>query len=109
MVAEQPALTIDDLATVIDGRGADDIAAAIAHRIRELDAPAGTPLPTVRALAAHLGVSASTVSDAWKILRTRGMIETDRRRGTTVRSGRSDGADRSWHVPVAPGALATDL
>ena len=109
MVAEQPALTIDDLAPVIDGRGADDIAAAIAHRIRELDAPAGTPLPTVRALAAHLGVSASTVSDAWKILRTRGMIETDRRRGTTVRSGRSDGADRSWHVPVAPGALATDL
>lgn len=98
-----------DLAGRVDGRTADDIAAAIARRIREAELPAGTELPTVRALAGELGVSASTVSDAWRTLRSRGIIETDRRRGTTVRAERAATGERAWHVPVQPGALAVDL
>lgn len=102
-------LTVDALAEAIDGRRADEIAGAIARYLRREAIEAGTPLPTVRALAGTLGVSASTISDAWRTLRANGIIETDRRRGTTVRAVRPSAADRAWHVPVAPGALGVDL
>ncbi|MEM9465083.1 MAG: aminotransferase class I/II-fold pyridoxal phosphate-dependent enzyme [Actinomycetota bacterium] len=102
-------LTAAELAETVDGRRADEIAAAIARHLRDRAIPSGALLPTVRALAAELGVSASTVSDAWRTLRANGIIETDRRRGTTVRADRPSGADRAWHVPVAPGALGIDL
>lgn len=108
-MGEPKELTVDDLVLAIDGRRSPDIAAAIARHLRERSTPPGAPLPTVRALAGALGVSASTVSDAWRTLRANGIIETDRRRGTTVRGDRPGGADRAWHVPVAPGALGTDL
>lgn len=108
-MTELAPLAVDDLAPGIDGRRPGAIATAIARRIRELGSPPGTPLPTVRSLAAELGVSASTISDAWRILRSRGLIETDRRRGTTIRAQRDTDAGRAWHVPVAPGALNLDL
>ncbi|MEM8707703.1 MAG: aminotransferase class I/II-fold pyridoxal phosphate-dependent enzyme [Actinomycetota bacterium] len=98
-----------ELAALVDGRSAEEIAASIARHVRSTTMPPGTTLPTVRALAAELGVSASTVSDAWRILRSRGVIETDRRRGTTVRPERAGTGERAWHVPVEPGALAVDL
>ncbi len=82
---------------------------SIARHVRQAPLSADTPLPTVRSLAAELGVSASTVSDAWRILRARGVIDTDRRRGTTVRLDRTAAGGRAWHVPVEPGALAVDL
>lgn len=44
----------------------------------------GESLPTVRRLAADLGVNAMTVSKAYQMLKTEGFIETDRRRGTIV-------------------------
>lgn len=108
-MADPLTLSPADLADHIDGRTADDIAGAIARHIRRAALPAGTELPTVRALAGELGVSASTVSDAWRTLRSKGVIETDRRRGTTVRAERAATGERAWHVPVQPGALAVDL
>ncbi|MEO0493381.1 MAG: aminotransferase class I/II-fold pyridoxal phosphate-dependent enzyme [Actinomycetota bacterium] len=98
-----------DLAAAVEGRTAEEIASSIARHIRQVPLPAGTPLPTVRSLATELGVSASTVSDSWRILRSRGVIHTDRRRGTTVRPDRAGTGERAWHVPVEPGALAVDL
>ncbi len=44
----------------------------------------GETLPTVRQLAADLGVNTMTVSKAYQYLKTEGYIETDRRRGTVV-------------------------
>lgn len=94
-------------------RGADLNAARIAAVIGKVVSKGllspGDQLPTVRALAKSLRVSASTVSDAWKILQAHAVITTDRRRGTTVRSTRGTVDGRYWHVPVAPGTLAVDL
>ncbi|MBP1135297.1 DNA-binding transcriptional regulator YhcF (GntR family) [Arthrobacter sp. PvP023] len=44
----------------------------------------GTRLPTVRSLAADLGIAAGTVARAYKELEQAGLIETRRRNGTVV-------------------------
>ena len=52
----------------------------------------GECLPTVRQLAAELGVNSMTVSKAYQTLKAEGFIETDRRRGAIVSSGVQSGA-----------------
>lgn len=47
----------------------------------------GARLPTVRALAADLGIAVNTVARAYKELETEGLVVTRRRAGTTVASG----------------------
>jgi DNA-binding transcriptional MocR family regulator len=44
----------------------------------------GAKLPPVRELATELGISPATVASAYRTLRQRGFVGTDRRRGTTV-------------------------
>ncbi|MGP9500832.1 GntR family transcriptional regulator [Specibacter sp. AOP5-B1-6] len=44
----------------------------------------GTRLPTVRSLAADLGVAAGTVARAYKELEAAGLVTTNRRQGTVV-------------------------
>ncbi|AIY01767.1 hypothetical protein ART_2168 [Arthrobacter sp. PAMC 25486] len=44
----------------------------------------GTRLPTVRSLAADLGVAAGTVARAYKELEASGLVVTNRRQGTVV-------------------------
>ena len=97
------------LASGIDTPVAGEIARSVGAAVAAGDLRPGDHLPTVRSLARELGVSPSTVSDAWRILRERGLIDTDRRRGTTVRSPASAADGRSWHVPVRPGTLDLDL
>ena len=43
----------------------------------------GELLPTVRQMAADLGINNMTVSKAYQLLKSEGFIETDRRRGTS--------------------------
>ena len=69
----------------------------------------GDQLPTVRAVASGLGVSSSTVSAAWRLMQNHGVIFTDRRRGTTVRSSRGSIEGRYWQVPVPQGTFEVDL
>lgn len=47
----------------------------------------GERLPTVRALAAHLGLAANTVAAAYRSLETAGVVEGRGRAGTFVRLG----------------------
>jgi DNA-binding transcriptional regulator YhcF (GntR family) len=59
----------------------------IATRVADGDLVAGTRLPTVRALAAELGLAANTVAKSYRALESDGVIVTEGRRGTFVASG----------------------
>jgi DNA-binding transcriptional MocR family regulator len=75
----------------ISGDGAAEIAASVERGIEEGALKPGTPLPAVRALAAELGVSPTTVAAAFKDLRSRGLVVSRSRSRTYV----------SWRPPVA--------
>ena len=64
----------------------------VATRTASGDLPAGTRLPTVRALAEQLGVAAGTAARAYKELEADGVVVTEGRRGTFVRSGEASGS-----------------
>lgn len=68
----------------------------VATRAARGDLPAGTRLPTVRALAEQLGVAAGTVARAYKELEADGVVVTEGRRGTSVStSAAASGAEAS--------------
>jgi DNA-binding transcriptional MocR family regulator len=69
---------------LISGRTARELASSIETRIREGDLPPGTQLPTIRGLAAEVGVSPMTVGTAYRELRRRGLVSTAGRNGTRV-------------------------
>ena len=59
----------------------------VAPQVADGRLPAGTRLPTVRQLAAELGVAANTVARAYRELEADGVVVTHGRRGTFVPSG----------------------
>ncbi|MHB1172704.1 MAG: aminotransferase class I/II-fold pyridoxal phosphate-dependent enzyme [Lacisediminihabitans sp.] len=70
------------------------IAAAIARMINSGDLAPGDRLPTVRELAADLGISPATVSHAWQALSSVGLIVSRGRSGSFVRA-----TPRRWLPP----------
>ena len=74
------------IAGAVDDRGARGIAAAVSRLITAGSLPTGARLPTVRDVARELGVSPTTVSEAWSSLTRAGAIETRGRSGTFVTS-----------------------
>ncbi|WP_342352358.1 PLP-dependent aminotransferase family protein [Actinoplanes regularis] len=68
----------------VEDRSARGIAAAVSRLITTGRLPAGERLPTVRAVAGSLGVSPTTVSEAWRNLTLAGAIDTRGRSGTYV-------------------------
>ncbi|SCE99019.1 DNA-binding transcriptional regulator, MocR family, contains an aminotransferase domain [Micromonospora viridifaciens] len=97
-------------------RSANALARAILDLIAAEELPAQSQLPTVRDLAAGLGMSRSAVAQAWKALSSRHVIETRRRGGTFVlgppqppRARRYDSMVRtSSTMPIDLGNLRTD-
>jgi DNA-binding transcriptional MocR family regulator len=87
---------LDDLTD----RGPRGIAGAIARRIRQGELSPGDRLPTVRDVAAELGVSPATVSEAWQALRRAGLIESRGRAGSFVRR-----EPRPWLSPRVQGLV----
>ncbi len=73
----------------IDEPTPEGIARAIGRRIASGELPTGSRLPTVRAMAAHLGVSPATVSHGWQALARSGLVVTRGRSGTFVVGGTS--------------------
>jgi DNA-binding transcriptional MocR family regulator len=68
----------------VDDRGARGIAAAVSRLVTAGDLPVGARLPTVRDVARELGVSPTTVSEAWRSLTRAGAIQTRGRSGSFV-------------------------
>ena len=68
----------------IRGDSSNQIAASIEDGIRSSRLASGERLPTVRALAARLHVSPTTVAAAYNALRVRGLVHGSGRRGTVV-------------------------
>jgi DNA-binding transcriptional regulator YhcF (GntR family) len=56
----------------------------IATQVASGQLPAGTRLPTVRALAAEAGLAVNTVARVYRELETDGVVVTEGRRGTFV-------------------------
>jgi DNA-binding transcriptional MocR family regulator len=68
----------------IRGESSNQISSSIEDAIRTGRLAAGEHLPTVRALAARLKVSPTTVAAAYNSLRVRGLVHGSGRRGTVV-------------------------
>ncbi|MFB9359978.1 aminotransferase-like domain-containing protein [Actinoplanes nipponensis] len=68
----------------MEDRSARGIAAAVSRLVTAGDLPVGARLPTVRDVARGLGVSPTTVSEAWRSLSRAGAIQTRGRSGSFV-------------------------
>ncbi|MEU6981446.1 aminotransferase class I/II-fold pyridoxal phosphate-dependent enzyme [Streptomyces sp. NPDC046371] len=87
----------------IEGRRASEIAASVERGVGEGALVPGQLLPPIRELAAVLGVNPNTVAAAYRTLRERGVIETDGRRGSRVRSAPATTARGSLRVEAPEG------
>jgi len=98
------------LARRIDGASSRAVATSISRLVTSGELAPGTRLPTVRALAKALGVSPTTVNQAWQTLGRAGVLETRGRNGTHVRPepGRR-GPQRYRRMNAGPGPLTLDL
>ena len=82
--------------SIISDRSARGIATAIGRLISSGDLPVGARLPTVREMSRQLGVSPTTVGEAWRSLADVGAIETLGRNGTLVRPPTGPGGPRRY-------------
>ena len=85
---------LDLISGAIADRSARGIAAAVGRLVSTGELPPGTRLPTVRDFARELGVSPTTVSEAWRSLTRAGAIRTRGRSGTFVTD--PDAARPGW-------------
>ncbi|WP_250027174.1 aminotransferase class I/II-fold pyridoxal phosphate-dependent enzyme [Paractinoplanes maris] len=88
----------------VSGDSAAAISASIEQGVRSGDWVFGAALPSVRVLADSLHVSPATVAKAYQELRQRGVVETEGRRGTRIRSRPPVAGPRSaLRLPIPPG------
>ncbi len=71
----------------------EQLRSQLARQVADGTLPAGTRLPPVRSLADQVGLAANTVARAYKELEADGVLRTEGRRGTFVRT--SSPPDRS--------------
>jgi DNA-binding transcriptional MocR family regulator len=92
------------------GRSARSIAAAVGRLITGGALPVGSRLPTVRELSKAIGVSPTTVSEAWQTLASVGAIDARGRQGTFVSRPTGRGAPRRYRrITGGPGPFPLDL
>jgi DNA-binding transcriptional MocR family regulator len=100
----------DEIVEHIEDRSARGIAAAVNRLITSGQLAPGVRLPTVRELARRLGISPTTVSEAWRTLSDAGAIDAHGRRGTfVVDAPRPRGPRRYRRVTEGPGHFPLDL
>jgi len=88
----------------------DQLRSQLIDAIRDGRLPAGARLPTVRDLAAQLGLAVNTVARAYRELEAAGIVETRGRFGTFVaRADPADGAMAAAANTYATAARALGL
>lgn len=101
---------MDQLVVDPADRSSKGIAAAIGRLVASGELAEGTRLPTVRELSRSLGVSPTTVSEAWQRLAAVGAIEPRGRQGTFVARPVGLGSPRRYRrVTEGPGHFELDL
>lgn len=80
-MTDAPRLTVDLASGVAPWR---QIREQLTQYVASGALPVGTRLPTIRQLAADLGLAAGTVARAYRELEANGTLHTARRRGTVV-------------------------
>ncbi|MER7015721.1 GntR family transcriptional regulator [Saccharopolyspora sp. NPDC000359] len=73
----------------------EQVRSSIAEQVRSGELPVGTKLPTVRALAADLGIAVNTAAKAYRELEQAGLLETRGRAGTFVSDAGNQAAARA--------------
>ena len=103
-------LPAEDLGARIEDRSSAGIARAVGRLVTSGTLGPGTRLPPVRALAEVLGVSPMTVSGAWKVLATDGLLSARGRAGTVVLDPASNaGSARNRRIAALGAPVALDL
>jgi DNA-binding transcriptional MocR family regulator len=87
--------------------GASTIASAVELEIAQSRLAPEARLPTVRSLAAALEVSPATVAAAYRMLKQRGFVVTDRGHGTTVAAVPPVRVQRAAELPAGVRDLAS--
>ncbi|MEC3973895.1 GntR family transcriptional regulator [Amycolatopsis sp. H20-H5] len=87
----------------------EQIRSALAARITERTLAVGTRLPTVRRLAADLGVAPNTIARAYRELEEAGLIETRGRAGSFVGASGDLGRERARQAAAAYASAVREL
>lgn len=87
----------------------EQLRAQIARRVASGELPAGTRLPTVRALAAQLDLAVNTVARSYRELEADGVVVTEGRRGTFVASTAAAASGDALEAAAAYVAVARSL
>lgn len=74
---------------------------AVLARVRSGELTAGTKIPTVRALAAELGLAPNTVARAYRELEADGVLETRGRQGSFIASSGDPTRDAAGRAAAA--------
>jgi DNA-binding transcriptional regulator YhcF (GntR family) len=91
-MAHMPVINIDTASSVPPF---EQVRSQIAAQIQSGQLPVGARLPTVRGLAAQLGLAANTVARAFGELEHAGLVATRGRAGTTVSAAGDLGRQRA--------------
>ncbi|WP_370946766.1 GntR family transcriptional regulator [Amycolatopsis sp. cg5] len=73
----------------------EQVRSSLARQISDRTLPVGTKLPTVRKLAADLGIAPNTIARAYRELEEAGLIETRGRAGSFVGASGDESKQRA--------------
>jgi DNA-binding transcriptional regulator YhcF (GntR family) len=87
----------------------EQVRSSLAGQINDRTLPVGTKLPTVRKLAADLGIAPNTIARAYRELEEAGLIETRGRAGSFVGASGDQGRKRAQEAAAEYASTARRL
>jgi DNA-binding transcriptional regulator YhcF (GntR family) len=87
----------------------EQVRSSLAGQINDTTLPVGTKLPTVRKLAADLGIAPNTIARAYRELEEAGLIETRGRAGSFVSASGDQSRKRAQEAAAGYASTARRL